>query len=513
MRLKSPTRGRTAGRVAIVGAVALSLALAGCGSDDSDSSDAAPIENASITLASTAITTTLDPHAALSSVGRTYSKQVFDQLVTFDAAGKLIPGLATEWKRVNDTTMEFTLREDVEFSTGNAFSADDIKANVDRVLNGGPTYAVIKGRLGSIKSAKVVSPTVVQVITENPDAILLNRMTLFDIVDPSTFKDAATKAAGTGPFKVTSYSPAEKIDMTRVDDAWRASKNVEKVTLQAIPNPSTLASALKTNAVDVAFGISADIARQLEGSNFSTISKPAGSSAITSLIADAEPKLADVNVRKAINLAINREEFVDAALGGYGKPNGSQLLQPGYFGYDESIEGFAYDPDEAKKLIAAAGAEGLKLPIATTALFKQQAETVAGYLNAVGFKSEVVVQELSAFIPTLLQKSKYPLLYWQTDYYDLRDISSVVRFGPTAPGQQAQIPVNEYQDLFVSQQSELDETKREASIKQMANILQDEAAVTFLAWPDNIYTTAPRIKDLPLSGDSLVRVEAVVVTE
>ncbi|WP_262851618.1 ABC transporter substrate-binding protein [Mumia quercus] len=497
-------------RTALVGAAVAALALTACGGGDEPASGEA-VDDAHLTLASSAISNSLDPAAALSSVGRTYTKQVFDQLVTFDADGALQPGLATEWKRVDDTSVDFTLREDVTFSSGAALDAEAVVANVERVLSGDPAYATVAGRIGTVKEAKAVSPQVVRIITSGPDAVLLNRMTLLDIVDPATFGD--DRPSGTGPFEVTAYEPGTKIELTRNDDSWRATETVKDITIQAIPNPTTLASALRTGEADVVFGLPSDIAKQLGGSGFTNVHEPAGSSAITSLIADVEPKLADVRVRQAINLAINREEFVEAALGGFGAPNGSQLLQEGYLGYDESLPSYDFDLDRAKSLIAEAGAEGLKLPIATTAMFKSQAEAVAGYLNTIGLESEVVVQDISAFIPTLLQKSEYPLLYWQTDYYDLRDISAVSRFGPTAPGQQAHIPVNDYQKLFVQQAGQLDESAREADIKQMAKILNEEAGILFLAWPDNLYTVAPRISDLPLSGDSLIQAEAIVVTE
>ena len=208
-------------------------------------------------------------HAALSSVGRTYTKQVFDQLVTFDDAGELQPGLATEWKRVDDTSVEFTLREGVTFSSGATLDAAAIVANVERVLSGDPAYATVAGRISTVKEAKAVSPEVVRIVTSGPDAVLLNRMTLLDIVDPATF--GGDRPSGTGPFKVTAYEPGTKIELTRNDDSWRASEAVKTVTIQAIPNPTTLASALRTGDVDVIFGLPADIAKQLGSSGFTTI--------------------------------------------------------------------------------------------------------------------------------------------------------------------------------------------------------------------------------------------------
>ena len=512
--MRASRRSRTAIAAVAVAALALTACSSDAESEGPDSSETPAGSESSpttgeVVVASTAITSTLDPHAALSSVGRTYTRQVFDTLVAFDADGVLQPGLATEWERVDDVTMEFTLREGVTFQSGEPFTGQAVADNLARIKSGAPEFGLLAGRLGPIAEVEVVSDTVVRVITSAPDAVLLNRLTVFDILDPAAFDVAATEPSGTGPYRVVSHSPAEEIVLEAFEDSWRAPTSVTGATLVAIPSPTTMASALQTDEVDIAYGVPADVALQLEGQGFTVTNRPAGSAAINSLIADAEPMLEDQRVREAINLAINREEFVEAALGGFGIPNGSQFLQEGYFGHDPSIEPFTYDPDRAMTLIEEAGAEGLSLPIATTALFAAQAEAVAGYLNAVGFQSEVVIQELSAFIPTLLQQSEYPLLYWQTDYFDLRDIASVTRFGPTGEGQQAHIPVNDYQDLFVSQAGMLDPAEREATIQEMANILRDEAGVLFLAWPEILYTSASDVGALPLGGDSLVRLEEI----
>lgn len=504
---------RRGGRVrpALLGVASMALVLSACGGAADEPGSGDPVKDAKITFASTAIAGSLDPAANPTTVGRTYSKQVFDQLVTFDGDGVLQPALATEWERVNDNAMTFTLREGVEFSSGAPLTAEAVVANIDRILSGDEAYATIASRLGTLKNAKAVSDTEVRINTKSPDPIILNRLTLLDIVDPATFDTDAP--AGTGAFVVEEHDPGNSITLVRNDDSWRATDNVAEVTIQAIPDPTTLSSAMQTGEVDVAFGLPADVSTQLESKGFTTINKSAGSAAINSLIVDAEPKLGDVRVRQAINHAIDREAFVEGALGGFGTPNGSQLLQEGYFGFDPELGHFEYDLDKAKALVKEAGVEGLELPIATTALFKPQAEAVSGFLNAAGFKSEVVIEDFSAFLATALQSSKYPLLYWQTDYYELRDIASVVRFGPTGPGQQAHLEDGRYQKLFVEQSSELDETKREALIQEMAQVLHDEAGVLFLAWTDNLYTAAPHIAEVPLAGDSLVRVEEIVVTE
>ncbi len=160
--------------------------LSACGGSDS-SSAGQEVDDAHVTIASTAISNSLDPTAALSSVGRTYAKQVFDQLVVFDANGEIQPSIATAWKRVDDTTMEFTLRGDATFSTGAKVDAAAVAANIKNVLSGNPAYANVAGRLSTVKDATAVSADVLRVVTKSADPILLNRMTLFDIVDPATF--------------------------------------------------------------------------------------------------------------------------------------------------------------------------------------------------------------------------------------------------------------------------------------------------------------------------------------
>ncbi|NPC97767.1 ABC transporter substrate-binding protein [Nocardioides sp. zg-DK7169] len=495
-----------------LGAVA-AWTLASCGTDDdggSGSGGGAALSAAAITLGSTAITSAIDPHAATSNVGRTYAINVFDSLVDFDGDGRIVASLATDWTRVDETTLELTLREGVTFHSGAAFDAQAVKANVERILSGDPAYSLLVGRLGPISKVEVVDARTVRVITSAPDPILLNRLTMIDIVDPATIGKEVTveTISGTGPFKVVGYKPDQEVRLERYADAWQPSESIATATLVAISDPSSLAIAVRAGEVDTAFGLAPDQVAQLQGT-LDLETPSAGSCAICSLIPDAEPALADPRVRRALNMAINHEEFVEVGLGGYGEVSTGQLLQPGYLGYDDSLEGFPYDPDGAKELLAEAGVTDLELPIVTTAFFKAQAEIVVGYLEAIGVKSRVELQDLSAFLGTLLSKSEFPLVYWQTDYFDLQDILSVTRFGPQQPGTQLHFENPRYAELYQEATVELDDDKRAAAIKEMAGLLNEEAGVLFLGWPKLAYVHA-RDVDLLLGGESLINLQKVV---
>ncbi|WP_122816940.1 ABC transporter substrate-binding protein [Nocardioides pantholopis] len=488
-------------------------ALASCATDDSSGGGGGKaLTGATITLGSTAITSAIDPHAATSNVGRTYAINVFDALVAFDGDGKIAPSLATEWNRADDTTLELTLRDGVTFHSGAAFDGAAVQANVERILSGDPAYSLLVGRLGPITGVEVVEPLKVRISTSSPDPILLNRLTMIDIVDPAMIgADVSVETiSGTGPFRVVGYTPSQEVRLERFEEAWQPSESIKSATLVAISDPSALAIAARAGDVDAAFGLPPDQANQLASSH--EVQTPsAGSCAICSLIPDVEPKLADPRVREALNMAINHEEFVEAGLGGHGTVSTGQLLQPGYQGYDEALEGFAYDPDAAKALLEEAGATDLELPIVTTSFFKAQAEIVVGYLAAIGVKSRVELQDISAFLGTLLSKSDFPLVYWQTDYFDLQDILSVTRFGPQAPGTQLHFDSPEYAALYEQVAVELDETKRAELIRQMAGILREEAGVLFLGWPKLAFVHAKNV-DLRLGGSSLINLQQVVRT-
>ncbi|GAA2735454.1 ABC transporter substrate-binding protein [Actinocorallia aurantiaca] len=471
------------------GLAALGLAT-GCATGP----DGEGAETGKLIFASTAITNSLDPLVALSSVGSTFCTQVYDPLVTLGEGGRISPALATAWRQVDELTVEFTLREGVKFHNGGAFDAQAVVGNVERLLSDKPEFASIRSEMGSLKGVEAVDAGTVRVTTESPDPILLNRLTRLYIVDPSIFAgNPASTASGTGPFKVVGYKAGESIDLEAFPGSWRRSSSLTKAQILAIPDTGTLTTALRSGDVDGVFGLPPAVSAQL--SSFTVQATSAGSCAILSMIQDVEPKLRDKNIRLALNLAVDNEEFVKEGLSGFGEVPAGQLLQPGYTGYDPSLQGFAYDPDKAKSLLAGTD---LRLDIATTALFKQQAEITAGYLAKVGVKSEVVIQDLSTFVTSLLKTSKVPLLYWQTDYFDLRDIASVARFGPQPAGVQSHFEDKAYVELFAAAQEEMDPGKREETIREMARRMNEEVGVVFLAWPKTVYVHSKKT-DLKLT--------------
>ena len=127
-----------------------------------------------ITIAPPAEATTMDPGRSTQVLTVNYFVNLYDTLTRWDASLKLQPGLATAWRNLGDTTWEFTLRQGVKFHDGSPFTADDVKATLERNLVPGKT--VVQAGFATIESVQVVNPTAVRIVTKKPDPLLLVRM-------------------------------------------------------------------------------------------------------------------------------------------------------------------------------------------------------------------------------------------------------------------------------------------------------------------------------------------------
>ena len=126
-----------------------------------------------ITISQPAEATTMDPGRSTQVLTVNYFYNLYDTLTRWDTGLRLGPGLATAWKSVNETTWEFTLRQGVRFHDGSPFSAEDVKATLERNLQPGKT--VVQPGFATIESVQAVTPTTIRIVTKKPDPLLLVR--------------------------------------------------------------------------------------------------------------------------------------------------------------------------------------------------------------------------------------------------------------------------------------------------------------------------------------------------
>lgn len=326
-----------------------------------------------LTIGLAASTTSMDPQFYVVGPNSAMARNIFDGLVNQDEKQQIVPGLATEWTIVDDTTWEFTLREGVTFHDGSDFTAEDVVASINRVpMASTNSPSSFMPYVKAITGVEATDPLTVRITTAEPTPLLLNNLSRIAIL-PAESAEVTTEqmnsgegVIGTGPFKFVSWVPDSEVKVVRNDDYWAEPAAWEDVTFKVFKNNSARVAAMLSGDVDMIESIPTADTRRLEQSDEIEVVSVAGNRVMylhmdqdreeSPFAKDAEGKnpLRDPRVRRALSLSLNREAIVDRIMDGQGVPAG-QLVPEGYFGYNPDIAVDAYDPDQAKALLAEAG--------------------------------------------------------------------------------------------------------------------------------------------------------------
>ncbi len=300
----------------------------------------------------------MDPHRAANAGDGLALFITYDRLVHLDAESNPIPGLAESWEYGADgMTLTFHLRQGVTFHDGTAFDAAAVKANIERAKT--VEGSVVTADLEPIASVDVVDPATVQLNLTAPNAALLGILSdrAGAMVSPAAFDkpDLDRAPVGTGMYTVSDYRPGDRIVFTRYDGYWdRAAQGAAEIDYILMGESTTRLNALRSGELDAAV-IDPGEVEEAEA-NGMTVSQRSTVQYQQMYMNRAEPPFDDVNVRRALNYAIDRQGIVDAVDFGFGEPN-SQIFPQGYWAFNEEIgtDFYTYDPDKARELLAASG--------------------------------------------------------------------------------------------------------------------------------------------------------------
>ena len=474
-----------------------------------------------VTIGNTSIQSNLSPFYF------TYfqSRQIYDTLIEVTGDGQLVPGLAAEWNRVDAQTLEMKLRDDVYFSNGDRFTASSIKYTLDFLLTEGVSnmglYAIPVTdlvlfpafiALFNNESIEIIDDTNLVIRTARPDPIMERRLSRLFILSEQfmteTGGDLITQAAGTGYFQATEFVPGELLQLEKFDGNWRGDYAIQSATYVRVGDPR---SALESGDIDIAQSISPDVARTMvDSGNWNTSAKPALGAEIISMIPDTHEALQDPRVRRALNLAIDTDIYNEVIQAGFGRSTTGQLLQPGMDGYNPDIENFAYDPQEAMRLLSEAGYSNLELTFAAPNTLRAQAETIAAFLEAVGVRVQLETPDSGTLISEVTNGTQRNMILWNAYYTTLQDWSqAMVGLAPMQPGAQRHFDNDDFYALNMQISGAPDVETRNALIEQNAALMHDEAAVIFLSWGDFYYVHTNAIESIPLNLDNSPQIYAI----
>ncbi|MBI4303656.1 MAG: ABC transporter substrate-binding protein [Chloroflexi bacterium] len=461
----------------------------------------------------------LDPMLASGSGGGNIIDVIFDALTGF--RGKLVPELAERWEFAPDgLSWTFYLRKGIKFHNGEDLKADDVKFSLERLSSG---EALDSWGRTTFDRAEIVDDYTVRVFTKGkqPYFTFINGpfYSPMGAIMPKDYFERVGKEAferrpiGSGPFKFVRRVPGDTIEFEAVADHYRQVPAFKKVTEVLMPEEATRIAALKTGMMDVIDGVGIESVKELEADGLRTFAVNQATSSVwfygTFEKGAAGMPTADIRVRQALSLAINRDEIIKNFFLGKATPamptmvmeNSADIDVP--YWKDYLSKAYRYDPEEAKKLLKDAGyPNGFTFKLwaysqAGAAHQPKLSEVVQNYWLKIGVKTDVTPIDYGTFnrwrkvvpaAPEVLGQAAIHASSFRppTALQLPRGVSGKVTsvFGNMMP---------ELEALMTAAQSEIDGVKRKEIIAQALKTMVDSYTLLAIATVPELCALGPKV--------------------
>lgn len=458
----------------------------------------------------------LEPLREQSNVGQRVFSFMFERLIMQDLLAKLeeVPGLAESWKRIDERTVEFKLRQGVKFHNGDELTADDVVFTFSRDRMFGPDYditsnktlftsvlirdsvqgknlppevpAVAKRLFPALEKVEAVDKYTVRFVNRTPDVTMEGRIGRLgsDIVSRRAYEEAkswldwARAPVSTGPYKVREFKPDQVLVMDAHDDYWGGRPPLKSVRLVVVPEVATRINGLLAGQFDFICDVPPD---QIPGIEKNPKFEVLGSTIVNHRITAFDknhPRLADPRIRQAFTHAINRQAIVDALWSGRTRvPAG---LQWEFYGpmFVENWTVPAYDLAKAKALLKEANYKGDPIPYRLLNNYYTNQVSTAQVLvemwRTAGLNVQIEMKE--NWQQVFDANSPRAVRDWSNSAGFNDPISSLVaQHGPQGQQQQVGEWTNEEMNkLSVAMEVETDMGKRKAMFRRMLEICERE---------------------------------------
>ncbi len=384
-------------------AVGVTAAIAGSLLMSAPVQAAASLSTKPVVVARTADIDKLDPHLATAFQTVQTLGLVFGTLVELKTDLSIAPGLATSWKFDDGAkTITFKLRKNVVFHNGAKFTSADVKATFTRILDE-KTAAVGRSNFTSISRIVAPDPETVVFVLNDPSVPLLAALTDVNasILSAADIRagTVGTKPNGTGPFMWSSWKVGQSIQLKANPKYWGGKPKISGVTFRVIPTETSALAAVKANSAQMALISDPIVARQA-GTAVTTYR--VGSLSYHALQLNARsPQLSDVNVRLAIQCAVDRQGVLNTAALGEGAVTGP-ITSPAYKSSTTARPCPKRDLVKAKAYMAAAGKSNITLTTIVSqgeyATAIAEAQTLQAQLKDIGINLDLQVTDIATYV-------------------------------------------------------------------------------------------------------------------
>jgi len=454
---------------------------------------------------------TLDPHAQNEGPTHTLAHQIYEPLIIRDMAGAFEAALATDWapKEGDANVWVFNLRQGVKFHDGADFTAEDVVFSINRAKS---DDSDMKELLTSVTEVRAVDDHTVEFVTDGPNPILPSNLTNLFMMDKGwaeannavkvqdveggeqTF--ATTNANGTGPYALVSREPDVRTVLTRNENYWGNILHrhvLDEIVYTPIQNAATRVAALLSGEVDFIQDVPVqDLGRvdQTEGLVVKTTPQNRtiffglnmGADDIERDNVEGKNPLADVRVREAMNMAINREAIQQVVMRGQSAPAG-MIAPPFVNGWTEEMDAISSDLDAAKTLMEEAGyADGfsIQLDCPNDRYVNDEAicQAVVGMMAQIGVTVNLDAKPKAQHFPLITNdQTDFYMLGWGVPTYDSEYVFNFLvhtRGSERGSWNGTGFSNAEVDEMIVSLASETDLEKRNETIASIWNVVQEE---------------------------------------
>jgi peptide/nickel transport system substrate-binding protein len=404
------------------------LALTGCstGANSTTIPEAAatgtPVQGGRLRVARPAASAaeTLDSASSLSAYE--YLGALYNRLVKLDEKGETIPDLAEEWSASPDgITWTFRLRRDVRFHDGTRFTAADAIASIQHILD--PATASPQGGvLGDMLdpgSMSAPDPHTLVFQLKTPNAEFPSLLTAYQcyIVPADAIGTIGRTGIGTGPFRLSSFQPAGSGSVEAFEDHFAGRPVLDGIDFSSIQDTTARVNALLAGQIDLISQTNLDFAtaRVVSASSRATVARVENAQWYTIPMLATSAEFQDPLVRQAMKLAYDPEQIVATALQGTGTAAWDNPVPPSLAAFVDVDR--AYDPDQAKALLAKAGVPGLRTTIHTSSyesVFTPMAVAYRDQVKAAGIDLTVKNSSSDSYYTEIWMKQPLMVSYWFT---------------------------------------------------------------------------------------------------
>jgi peptide/nickel transport system substrate-binding protein len=424
---------------------------------------------------------------------------------------KVEPLLAESYQQESPTSFKISLRKNVSFTNGEKMDADAVISAITVIRDPklAPAYANVARYIAGTEK---VDDNTVRITTTNAYPAFELLLTQLYITPPKYWASVGRdgfgqKPIGTGPYQLTQWQKDNQLILDKNPNYWgQAPEGVDRVVLRPVPDDTARAAGLQSGEFDITSALSLADVPQLESDPaVQIIGVPSFrifSISLSSLDRHPSP-IQNKMVRQALNYAIDKQSIIKNVLFNRARPLSGQFLRDDQIGFDPSIKDYPYDPEKAKKMLADAGFPNgfevtFKFPTGRYAQDREVSEAVAGMLQKVGVKSNMISLEPGEFLRQMVNRELAP-----------------IAFVGYAPGDDPDLQVSQYRsdwrysyvqnkqidELIDAGARELDPQKRKDIYQRLSKLMWDEAPAIFLYQGMDFYGTSTRVKNFMPTGD------------